>query len=435
VALFALAVSLTVGLAMGLLPALGCARRASSLPGGRGTSASRRHARVRKALVVAEVGLSLLLLVGAGLMANSFARLQSIDPGFDPHNLLLIQVQLDTNRYATEGERIRFTDELDALIEELPGVVGATVGGDAPPVPGGMLVGVAPEAEGMPAAPMETPVMAYGRVAPDYFAVVGIPLVAGTTFSDPSTVAGKAVVINETVAEHFWGDASPVGRRFRLEPEAEWLTVVGVARDVRARGPDDPYGSMEIYYPFKPDNRASAFRTLTVRTRDDPMALVEAIKSQVWSLDAEQPVAFERATDVLAGRVEVPRFYLQLIGAFALIAAALAALGLYGVLSYSVGQRLREIGIRMALGESERGILRRVVRGGLVPAAVGVAIGLAGATVLSRYLESLLFEVSPVDPLTFAVAGALMLLIAAAACYFPARRATRVDPVKALRAE
>jgi putative ABC transport system permease protein len=435
--LFAVAVSLAIGLAMGLLPALGCARGAprAALTGGRGASTSRRHTRIRSALVVAEVGLSLLLLVGAGLMVNSFARLQSIDPGFDPDNLLLVQLRLDTNRYATEGERIRFVDELDALVEALHGVVGATVGGDAPPVPGGVSVGVAPQAEGMPAAPVEDPVLPYGRVAADYFDVVGIPFIAGGTFVAPSRRAAPSIVINETVADHFWGDTDPVGKRFRLDADAEWRTVVGVVRDVRAGSPDDPYGSMEVYYPFDPAERAPAYRTLTVRTRDDPMALVEAIKSQVWSLDTEQPVSFQRATDVLAGRVEVPRFYLQLIGAFALIAAGLAAFGLYGVLSYSVGQRLREIGIRMALGESERDVLRRVVRGGLLLAAIGVVLGLAGATVLTHYLESLLYEVRPVDPPTFATAGALMLLIAALSCYLPARRATRVDPVEVLRAQ
>jgi putative ABC transport system permease protein len=287
----------------------------------------------------------------------------------------------------------------------------------------------------MPPAPIEDLVLPYGRVAPDYFAVVGIPLVAGGTFAAAGQNAGTSVIVNESLAAHYWGELNPVGKRFRLEPEDEWLTVVGVAADVRAGPLDDPYGSMEIYYPFDPEDEMPAYRTLTVRAREDPMALVEAIKSQIWSLDPDQPVSFQRATDVLAGLVEVPRFYLQLISAFALIAAALAAFGLYGVLSYSVGQRVHEIGIRMALGASERGILKNVVLGGLLLATLGVALGLAGAAALSRYLDSMLYEVSTLDPATFAAAALLMLLVSMLACYLPALRATRVDPVEALRGE
>ena len=338
-----------------------------------------------------------MLLTGAGLLLRSFIRLINVEPGFDTANLLVFLVQLPDARYKAPGSSLMLFEELDALVEGVPGVRRATFSEGAPPTGGSFSFDIQPEAEGQGRREAPGLMLPHSRVAPDYFATMGIPLVEGRTFArdDPEDV----VVVNDLLARRFWGTQSPVGRRFRLDPEEPWHTVVGVARDVKQMGLNDPMGDgMEVYFPYARATGARFF-TFMVRVNGDEAAVVRQVKERLWSLDARLPV-IEAATmdDRLGESVARPRFILRLVSAFAGIALLLAGVGVYGTAAYWVARRRRELGIRMALGATPRAILALVVGRSVRLAAWGCAIGLMASLAVTRVLGSLMFETSPREP-------------------------------------
>jgi putative ABC transport system permease protein len=440
--IFALAASAATGLIFGSLPAWRAARvdpTAALNQGGRSATASRAQRRLGGALVVVEVALSLVLLSGAGLLINSFVRLQRVDPGFEMRNLVVTALQLPTGRYPTGSGRLAFFEEVAGRVRALPGVTAATVAGGAPPGSGFIVFSVTPEAEGRPPVPF--PSSAYLPETPisgDYFTTLGIPLLQGRTFTEADHNQ-PVLIVSETLARRYWGDENPVGRRFRLDAREDWdwVTVVGVAGDVRQMGYADPNGSdMEVYMPLSRSDRANNSYTLITRTAGDPEALLPAINTIVWSLDDRLPIHRSSTIETLyAETLRGQRFYLSLMAAFALVAGLLATVGIYGVVSYWSGQRTKEFGLRLALGATRGDLRRLVLRSGVRVTAIGVALGLGGTLWLTRLLAAQLFEVAPADPLTLTVATLALGLVAAGTSYLPARRASRVDPMQALRME
>lgn len=437
---FALGLSTASGLLFGTLPAWRAARvnAAESLnQAGRSATASRAQRRVRAGLAVAEIALSVVLLSGAGLLVNSFARLQRVDTGFDMKNLLTVALQVPAQRYPTGAVRLAFLEEIADRVRALPGVTAATVAGGAPPGSGYISFNITPEAEGRP--PVTFAPRAYlpvTPISPDYFATLGIPLLQGRSFT-AADHNQPVLIISDTMARRYWGDEDAVGRRFRLIAKAEWSTVVGVAADVKQLGYDDPNGSdMEVYEPLSRGESANTYYTLLVRASDDSRALLPVISGLVWSADDRLPIHKASTVEALyAETLREERFYLSLMAAFALVAGVLAVIGIYGVVSYATGQRMREFGLRLALGATAADLRRLVLRGGLVLTALGLVLGLGAAAWLTRLLEAQLFEVAPADPITLGVVAAALGAIAVAASYLPARRACRVDPMHALRME
>ena len=436
----ALAVSVATGLLFGSLPAwrAGRADPAAALnQGGRAATASRTERRVGGALVVGEVALSLVLLSGAGLLIHSFARLQRVEPGFDVRTLAVTGLQLPTDRYPSGAARLAFLEQVVERVRILPDVAAVTIAGGAPPGSGSIVFDITPEAEGGPPVPF--PSSAYLPVvpiSPDYFATLGIPLREGRTF----TLAEHnqpVTIVSETLARRYWGEASPIGRRFRFDADEEWLTVVGVAADVKQMGYDDPNEiDMEVYRPLSRGERAHNYYTLVVRASADPRPLLPAINTIVWALDGRLPIARASTIEALyAETLREERFYLSLMAAFALVAGLLATVGIYGVVSYWAGQRTREFGLRLALGATARDLRSLVLRNGLQLAALGIALGLGAAIPLTRLLDAQLFEVPPADPITLTAAAVVLGAVALAASYVPARRACRIDPMQALRME
>jgi putative ABC transport system permease protein len=449
---FTFTVSLVTGVLFGLIPAL-----AASQPdlnqvlkeGGRGATGGRR--RVRETLVIAEVAMALVLLIGAGLLMNSFAHLQAIDPGFNPNNLLTLTVSLNGASQYVGPAREAFYQQLLARIGSLPGVESASAINHLPLA--GDVWGNSFIIEGRPLPPPGQEPDSINRVSrPGYIRTMGIRLRAGRDFNDRDTADAPGVVmINETIARHYWPSQDPVGKRItfdnpsRKSPGAigpRWLTIVGVIKDVKQdnwmAAPSD-----EIYEPFQQSRdffagTAGHFTsmTLVVRTTIAPQSVAPAIEDTVKALDRNLPVTNVVSMDqVIADTLWQPRFNLQLIGLFAGLALLLAAIGLYGVMSYTVAQRTHEVGLRMALGAGRGDVVKLLVTQGMKLALAGVGLGLAAAFALTRLMTSLLFEVKPTDAATFTVVSVSLFLVALFACYFPARRATKVDPLVALRYE
>jgi putative ABC transport system permease protein len=438
--LFALAISLATGVVFGSLPAWRAGRVDPTTAlnrGGRAATPTRTQRRVGGALVVVEVALSLVLLSGAGLLIHSFVRLHLVDPGFDMRNLLVTAIQLPRERYPGGAAQLAFLERVAESVRNLPDVAAVTIAGGAPPGSGFITFGVVPEAEGQAEVPF--PSRAYlpvTPISPDYFATLGIPLLQGRTFT-PADHNQRVLIVNETLARRYWGGESPVGRRFRLNTKDDWFTVVGVAADVRQMGYDDPNGSdMELYRPLSRGEDANNYYTLIARASGDPRALLPAINALVWSLDERLPIHKAATIEALyAETLREERFYLSLMAAFAIAAGLLATVGIYGVISYEAGQRTREFGLRLALGATRRDLRRLVLRSAALLTGLGVAAGLGGAVWLTRLLEAQLFEVAPADPLTLGVVSLALGAIAVGASYVPARRACRLDPMKALRME
>ena len=432
-------VSLSTGILFGLSPALQASKLAfvESLKEGSGGSSEGAHrARTRGLLVVADIAVATLLLAGAGLLINSFIRLQHVDPGFSSQNVLTFKVDLPYARYSG----LRQTQFFQRAIERfnhLPGVRSASA---VLPLPlDGDDVNTFLTIEGQPVAQGDRPRAGYSWIEPGYFRTVGIPLIQGRDFNATDDLQSTPVVlINETFARRFFPHTDPVGKRikpgisngYKSSPLRE---IVGVVGDVRQHGlVSPPYP--EVYVPVAQSPLGSM--NFVIRTEVEPLSVVTALRKEMAAMDTNLPFyGVQTFRQYLGDGYAIPRFVTLLLGLFAGLALALAAIGLFGVISYSVSRRTHEIGIRMALGAKKKDVLRIVVGQALILTLIGLAIGLVGALALTRFLRSLLFEISPTDPLTFIAVPILLALVALLACYIPMRRAVRVDPMIALRYE
>ena len=435
---FTMIVTLATGIIAGLAPALGTSRpdlNRSLKEGGRSASEGVHRHRLRSLLVVSEFALALILLAGAGLMIRTLILLGRVDLGFDPHNVLTMRIPLLGPRYKDQRTQAEFFTELLARVKTLPGVQWASVTRGLP-VEGWEGWGFVTE-DNPSLPPDETPDANYQVVAPDYFRAMGIPLREGRFFTDYDTHQSPPVVIvNEELARKQWPGQDPIGKRLRVnDPGKPWLTVVGVAGNVRTEWPA-PEFRMEFYLPYTQYPWDLAPRHFIVRATSNPTALAAAIQREVVALEKDQPVSDLRTLEHVAGEAVGPqRFAVILLGAFAALALALASVGIYGVMAYSVSQRTHEIGIRMVLGARRGNVLSMVVRQALALALVGAGVGLVGALGLTRLLSSLLYSVRPTDPLTLALVTLVLVGVSAFASYIPARRATKVSPTEALRYE
>jgi putative ABC transport system permease protein len=394
---------------------------------------------VRNAFVVAQLGLALVLLAGSGLLIRSLVRLIGVDPGFDAGHLLTFKVTLPSSKYGTDQSRITFFQQLLARISAVPGVRSATME-SFPPLTGlGAATGV--HILSQPPQPLaDLPVANVGVVGPDYFATMNIPLRAGRLFNAQELAQEKHVtVISQGFADKYLHGVNPLGQKAVIymksdaEAENQPSEIIGVVGDVHQMGLDTA-PEPTVYWPH-PELVMSGM-TILVRASNDPLAMVSAVHSEVQKLNPELPMAAVATMDqLLADSLSRSRFTTLLLGIFSVVALVLAAVGVYGLIAYSVTQRTQELGIRIALGAQRRDVLRLVLAQGTRLTLLGVAIGVFGALALSRLLATLLFGVSATDPLTFAGVAALLAIVALAACFIPARRATCVHPIVALRYE
>jgi putative ABC transport system permease protein len=437
VLVFTVAVSLATGLLFGLLPALRASRPDLSdtlKEGGRAVSASLSRNRLRAALVAGEMAVALMLLIGAGLLIKSFIHLEGVAPGFQPDRILSMRISLTPPRYSNVQKTSEGLLEILHRIEQVPGVASAGSIQWAPLSGLRSATGFWLASRPTP-KPSEEPVTGVSVVTPGYFAAMGIPLIRGRLFTERDRAgAPQVAVISQSLARQHFADVDPIGQRIFVQWGRQTpYEIVGVAGDVKHVALDkesDP----NVYFPDAQEPAGAA--TLVIRTAADPMKLAPAIEQVIHSYDKDQAVADIQPLDAfLSKSVARPRFQSVLITTFAGLALLLAAIGIFGVMSYSVAQRSHEIGIRVALGAQREQVLRLVVGQGLLLALIGTAAGLAGALALTRYLRTLLFEVSPTDPSTFVAVPLILCAVALAASYIPARRATNVDPMRALRYE
>ena len=441
VLLFVLVVSVMTGIVFGMAPVWIAARAdvAGALKeSARSTTASTMGHSIRKILVISELAVALVLLVGAGLLIKGFSRLRSMNPGFNSANVMTMYLQLPETRYGEIPKQTQFRRELLTRLDTVPGVQVAMVS-DIPL--GGNYVGHRLVIDGRPPVAVGgEPLVQTLSVMGDYFHVMQIPLRAGREFT-PLDREGQPLVaiLNEEIVREFFPHEDPIGVRIWWAGDVgppRWMTVIGVVGDVKHSGLNQP-ADPAVYEPFsQSDERWRRFMTLVIRARDASPGLVAEVKEQIWSLDSQIPVSDVHAMDeLIAVSLAQQRFNMLLLGLFAALALILAAVGIYGAMAYAVNQRTHEIGIRTALGAQRRDVLRLVMRDGAKIAFFGIASGIAGALALTRLMASLLFEVKPTDPATFAGVALLLALVALAACYIPARRAMRVDPMVALRYE
>ncbi|HEU4434444.1 MAG TPA: ABC transporter permease [Pyrinomonadaceae bacterium] len=439
---FTLGVTVLTAIVFGAVPAIQASR---SKPGetlsevGRDVAGGMSGRYVRRVLVVAEVALAVVLLVGGGLLIRSFHQLRRVDPGFRSDNLLTMRMVLPGQKYARPEQRRAFYDEVLRRVDEIPGVDSAGMISFLPLSFSAMYFSFSVEGRAAP-GDMDLPRALYRVVSSDYFRAMGIPLQRGRVFDSRDTADSQPVmVINRRMAEHFWPGEDPTGKRLKIGPvdsRNPWAIVAGVVGDVRQNG---LYGeqNFELYVPYAQEWRGFvAPRDLVVRTSADAASLAQAVRQAVWAVDKDQPISNVRTMDdVLATAVSRERFQTLLLALFATLALALACVGLYGVVSYTVVQRTHEIGVRMALGAQPRDVLRLVIRQGMLLTLLGLVIGVVSAFAATRVMTEMLFGVTATDRLTFAVVPLVLTTIAFFACYLPARRATRVDPLVALRTE
>jgi predicted permease len=437
---FTFAIAVGTGLLFGLVPALQAARfnvQQGLREGGRGSTGSGRQARLRSILVVGEVALACILLIGAGLMLRSFVNLLRTDPGFHAPHVLTASISLPSETYRRADGVMRFYDRMLAQLRTIPGVQAAGAGTDLPWT--GYDDNMGPWTyEGKPANPNASEHARYHVASADYFRALGIPLLRGRFFTENDTAsAPKVLLINQAMARRYWPDEDPVGKRIDLGASGDptWTTIVGIVGDVKDQ-PNSPAAEPAFWWPELQMPWSFRSMAIVLRASSDPAPLVHQLRAAVHTLDSGLAVANVRVMEQVAGEsYSTPRFALFLVALFAGLALALAATGMYGVISYAVSQRMHEFGMRMALGARRWDVVQLVLRQGIRMAAVGVLAGLLGGAALAQFLGTLLYEVKRVDALTFVSVGVLAIAVAALACYVPARRATSADPMTALRNE
>ncbi len=437
---FTLALSLATGIAFGMAPAaqLGARNLHDTLKSATARStATVASMRFRQLLVVGELGLALVLLIGTGLMIRAFWKLQQVEIGVNSHNVLTMNMTLPSAVYPKPERALQFWTDLQRRVSTLPGVVSATT-----------MMGLPPQ---RPAVSNTTPVEGYlsaaGRnsleidffqaAGPRFFETMGVHLLEGRVFDErDASGAARVAIVNQTLARTLWSHESALGHRLAPQGPPAWHTIVGVVADVKNAGVDQPTGT-ELFLPYQ-QAYSYGLRSgyLAVRTRPEPASLTAAVRKEVRALDPSLPISKVRELDdVIAGVESQPRLLTMLLTTFAAVALALASIGIYGVISYSVAQRTNEFGIRIAMGAGSMQVLRIVMRQGIVMGLSGLALGAAGAFWLTRFLTGVLFGISSVDPWTFAAMVGLLGAVTLTACYVPARRATKVDPIIALRWE
>jgi putative ABC transport system permease protein len=437
---FTLLVSILTGVLFGLVPAIHSSKtdlNESLKEGGRGTSEGIRRNRLRAVLVTAEVAIAVVLLVGAGLLIQSLWRLQHVDAGINPHNVITFEMGVPDVKYDSAEKQAEFFRQLQARLAALPGVETASA---VVPLPlSNNNIGISFEIEGQPVPKGQQPSSAYRAVSLDYFRTMGIRLIKGRDFDERDTYNAPAVIIiNEAYADRYFPGEDPIGKRIRPGISVEtgkkpWREVVGVVGNVRYRALNRDY-TPEYYVPESQMPFDSM--TLVVKTTNDPRQIVGAVRDEVRNMDKDLPVYNIRTMDdYLAASVAQPRLITLLLVIFAGLALLLTTIGLYGVMSYSVVQRTHELGIRMALGARPADVLRLVVKQGMALAGIGVGVGLVVAFLATKVMTSLLFGIGAKDPLTFAAIALIIAGVALGACLVPARRATKVDPMVALRYE
>ena len=433
VLLFTFGVSLLTGIIFGMLPALQLSRvdlQGALRDEGRGSSAGHGRARMKSLLVVGQVALSLLLLIGAGLVLRSFGQLLRVDPGFDSRNLLAMNVTLPTVKYAKPEQQIAFFDELLRRVRALPGVRDAAMSA-ALPLTWKRITPVLPE--GQPNVPLaQRPFIDIEAVSPQWFQTMRVPLRGGRDFTAADDAkALKVVVVNETFARRFWPNENPLGKHIIVGRWTDPAEVIGVAADVKNKGlAQDAQAQLYLAFPQLPWGNMN----LLVRTSVPPLTTVSAIRAQIAAVDSDQPVnGIQTVEDLMDTSRAQPRFTMLLLSIFSAAALALAVIGIYGVLAYTVAERRLELGIRMALGAECGDIVRLVLRQGMILVITGIAIGLVASLALSKLMSTLLYKIGARDPEIFALAPLIFLVIALIASYVPAHRALEVNPVETLR--
>ncbi|HKU74329.1 MAG TPA: ABC transporter permease [Pyrinomonadaceae bacterium] len=437
---FTLGISVLTGLIFGLVPAWTASRGRvgdALKEGARSVTAGGARQRLRSTFVVVELAVALVLLVGAGLLIKTFWNLRSVEPGFNPDHLITMRVELPETRYKEVAPQTRFRKQVLAGMNSLPGVQAAMI--SELPLSGDSLNHDFLIENRPPIAPGDEPSLETRSVIGDYFKVMQIPLQKGRDFG-PQDFDEKAPLVgiaNEALVRQYFQNEDPLGKRVRWarNPEIQWITIVGVAGDVKHFGLDLPE-EPALYSPYTQINPWKRWMSFAVRTQSDAAGTAQQLKQEIWKVDSQLPVTkVETMSDVAATSFAARRFNMSLLSLFAGLALVLAAIGIYGVMSNAVTQRTQEIGIRLALGASTLNVLKLIIRNGLSLVIVGVAIGLAGAFALTRLMATLLFGVTPTDGLTIGVVSAVLIGVALLACFIPARRATKVDPLVALRYE
>ena len=430
---FTLLISIATGLLFGLAPAFRTAKVNlidSLKDGARGSEGTLRN-RTRSLLVVFESAVAVILLIGAGLLVRSLIALQNVNPGFDANNVLTLRIDLPPKKYLGEGKSANFFEQLETRVAALPGVQSVGLVTELPL--SGQPNDLPFTVEGRPPV---TPDQAFDadfrRVNQNYFGALRIPLLRGRNFTEQEVrQSDNVTVVSQQLVDVVFPNEDPLGKRLVSEIGHQAFEIIGVVGDIRHRSlGEQPFAAM--YFPTRNTGRTN----LVIRTQVDPLSIVGAVRNEVKALDPDQPIAaVKKMSDWVDSSVAEPRYRTTLLGMFAALAMILAATGIYGVMSYSVAQRTHEIGVRMALGARQRDVLKLVVQQGMLLTIVGVVLGLLGAFALTRVMASLLFEVTAKDPFTFAVVAALLVAVAFVACFIPARRATKVDPLVALRYE
>ncbi|HKG48718.1 MAG TPA: ABC transporter permease [Pyrinomonadaceae bacterium] len=437
---FTLGISILTGLVFGLAPAWAASRDRvgdALKEGGRSATAGSARQRLRSAFVVAELAVALILLVGAGLLIKTFWKLRSVEPGFNPDRLITMRVELPETRYKDVAPQTRFRKQILAGMNSLPGVQAAMI--SELPLSGDSLNHDFLIENRPPIAPGDEPSLETRSVLGDYFKVMQIPLQQGRDFG-PQDFDEKAPLVgiaNEALVQQYFQNEDPLGKRIRWARNAEiqWITIVGVASDVKHFGLDLPE-QPALYTPYTQINPWKRWMSIAARIQGDAARTAQALKQEIWKVDSQLPVTkVETMSEVAASSFAARRFNMSLLTVFAGLALVLAAIGIYGVMSNAVTQRTQEIGIRLALGARTPDVLKLIIRNGLTLVSIGVAIGLAGAFALTRLMTSLLFGVTPTDAVTIGVVSAVLIGVALIACLVPALRATKVDPLVALRYE
>ena len=435
---FALALSLLTGVLFGLAPAMymsGASPSHALKESARTATSGRRASTLRSALVMTQMAAALILVIGAGLLINSFIRLASVDPGFDPEGLVIMRVEPGPG-YQSPQTQMAFFDELQTRVQAIPGASSTSLAVRLPVSRFGSWGRIT--TDGATERDSEEPrYVRYNSISPNHFRTLGIPLLRGRDINATDRAnSDPVVIINERLAREYWPDGEALGRRLKFGASASqspWRTVAGIVGDVKQRGLGNP-GESELYVPYPQRPRSVMY--VAARAEREEAKIIPELRQAVWSIDSHIPLdRIITMEERLATSLTTPRFYTVLLSIFAAVALILAAIGIYGTISYAVAQRTREVGVRIALGADAAHVFGLILRRGLTLSMIGILVGVAGALGVSRFLSSFVYGITTTDVSTFFGVSLLLLLVALTACYLPARRATRVDPVMALRAE